>query len=185
MIWNSFRRGVIVVAMLKIVDMKQLKKMYKFWQRKEIAMIYKKRILVSFLVVVACILAANFAVAEETKPSGTISIESHSVALGFGVNWGHGTLKFKGKEYKFKIHGLSVIDLGVSSVSAVGEVYHLRHLSDFAGVFSAASAGWDVGSGVGATYLENQHDVVIKIKSKKQGVQFTLALGGLRVKLLE
>jgi hypothetical protein len=63
-------------------------------------MIYKKRRLVSFLVVVACMLAANFAVAEETKPTGTVTIESHTVALGFGVNWGHGTLKFKGKEYR-------------------------------------------------------------------------------------
>ena len=148
-------------------------------------MIYKKRILVSFLVVVACMLAANFAVAEETKPTGTVSIESHTVALGFGVNWGHGTLKFKGKEYKFKINGLSVVDLGVSNVSASGEVYHLRHLSDFAGTYNAASAGIAVGGGVGASYLENQHDVVLKIKSKKQGVQFTLAAGGLRVKLLE
>jgi hypothetical protein len=148
-------------------------------------MIYKKRILFSFLVVIACMLAANVAVAEETKPTGTVSIESHTVALGFGVNWGHGTLKFKGKEYKFKINGLSVVDLGVSNVSATGEVYHLRHLSDFAGTYNAASAGIDVGGGVGASYLENQHDIVLKITSKKQGVQFTLAAEGLRVKLLE
>jgi len=148
-------------------------------------MIYKKRVLASFLVVVACLLAANFAVAEETKPSGTITMESHSVALGFGVSWGHGTLKFKGKEYKFKVTGLSVVDLGVSNVSAVGEVYHLRHLSDFAGTYSAASAGIDVGRGVGASYLENQHDVVIHITSKKQGVQFTAAAEGIRIKLVE
>ena len=148
-------------------------------------MSYKNRITVSFLIIVACILAANFAVAEETKPSGTISIESHSIALGFGVSWGHGTLKFKGKEYKFKVTGLSVVDLGVSSVSATGEVYHLRHLSDFAGTYNAASAGIDVGGGVGASALENQHDVVIKITSKKQGVQFTLAAEGVRIKLVE
>jgi hypothetical protein len=136
-------------------------------------------------VAVACVLTANFAVAEEKTPSATIDIESHSIALGFGVNWGHGTLKFKGKEYKFKINGLSVVDLGVSNVSAAGEVYHLRHLSDFAGTYNAASAGIDEGGGVGASYLENQHDEVIKITSKKQGVQFTLAAEGLRVKLIE
>ena len=148
-------------------------------------MIYKKRILVSFLVVVACMLAANFAVAEETTPSGTITMESHSVALGFGVSWGHGTLKFKEKEYKFKVNGLSVVDLGVSNVSAAGEVYHLRHLSDFAGTYYAASAGIAVAGGAGASALENQHDVVIKITSKKQGVQFTLAGEGVRIKLVE
>jgi hypothetical protein len=147
-------------------------------------MIYKNRILISFFVVIACILVANFAVAGEA-PSGTISIESHSVALGFGVNWGHGTLKFKGKEYKFKVNGLSVVDLGVSSVSATGEVYHLRHLSDFAGTYTAASAGIAVAGGAGASYLENQHDVVLKLTSTKQGLQFTLAAEGVRIKLLE
>ena len=148
-------------------------------------MIYKKQIFVSFLVVIFCMLTVNFAGAEETKPSGTIAIESHSVALGIGVNWGHGTLKFKGKEYKFKVTGLSVVDLGVSNVSAVGEVYHLRHLSDFAGTYNAASAGIAVAAGAGASYLENQHDVVIKITSKKQGAQFTLAAEGLKLKLIE
>jgi hypothetical protein len=148
-------------------------------------MIYKSRILVVALVVAACVLAANFAVAGETEPSATITIESHSVALGFGVNWGHGTLKFKGKEYKFKMKGLSVVDLGASNVSATGKVYHLRHLSDFAGIYSAAAVGADVAGGFGSSYLENEHDVVIKIKSKKQGVQFTLALAGLRIKVIE
>ena len=148
-------------------------------------MTYRSRIQVSFMVVVACMLAANFAIADETQPSGTISIESHSVALGFGVTWGHGTLKYKGKEYKFKVNGLSVVDLGVSNVSATGEVYHLRHLSDFAGTYNAASAGIAVAAGAGASYLENQHDVVIKITSKKQGVQFTLAAEGARIKLVE
>jgi hypothetical protein len=37
-------------------------------------MIHKKRILFSFLVVVACMLAANVAVAEEATPTGTLSI---------------------------------------------------------------------------------------------------------------
>ena len=94
-------------------------------------------------------------------------------------------MKYKGKEYKFKVNGLSVVDLGVSNVSATGEVYHLRHLSDFAGTYNAASAGIAVAAGAGASYLENQHDVVIKITSKKQGVQFTLAAEGARIKLVE
>lgn len=148
-------------------------------------MIYKSRILVVALVVVACILTANFAVAEKTEPSATVTIDSHTVALGFGVNWGHGTLKFKGKEYKFKMKGLSVVDLGASNVSATGKVYHLRHLSDFAGIYSAATVGADVAGGFGGAYMENEHDVVLKIKSKKQGVQFTLALAGVRIKIVE
>jgi len=75
--------------------------------------------------------------------------------------------------------------LGVSTVEVTGEVYHLQHLSDFAGNYVAASAGIDAVKGAGATAMENEHDVVLILKSVKQGVQFTLAVGGARVKLLE
>ena len=144
-----------------------------------------KRISVSFLVLLAYLLASNIAVAADSKPSGTIPIESWSVALGFGVNWGQGVLHYNGKKYKFKINGLSVIDLGVSKVEATGTVYNLDHLSDFAGTYSAASAGANVVVGPGASYMENGNDVVIKLTSKKEGVQFTLAGGGVKIKLTE
>ena len=147
-------------------------------------MIYKK-IQASFLVLLACMLASNVAVAGGTDPDATITIESTTVALGFGVSWGHGTLKFKGKTYKIKVTGLSVVDLGVSKVSATGKVYHLDHVSDIAGTFYAASAGIDIGGGVGAVGMENENDVVIKLTSTKQGVQFTLAAEGVRIKLVE
>jgi len=148
-------------------------------------MIYKNRILVSLIAMIACILISTVAVAEQNKPSATVSISSHEIAFGIGISWGHGTLKFKGKEYKFKIHGLSVVDLGISGLDAAGEVYNLRYLSDFAGTYMAASAGMAIAGGAGATVLENQNDVVLHLKSTKQGVQFTLAAEGLRVKLLE
>jgi hypothetical protein len=143
------------------------------------------RILVILVVAVTCLVIQNISFAAQEQPSGTVSISSTSVAIGFGVNWGHGTLNFNGKEYKFKINGLSVVDLGVSSVEVTGEVYHLQHLSDFAGNYVAASAGIDAVKGAGATAMENEHDVVLILKSVKQGVQFTLAVGGARVKLLE
>jgi hypothetical protein len=146
---------------------------------------YKNRILISVFVAVVFIFSATAAVAEQEKPSGTITISSTSVAIGIGVNWGHGVLKFKGKEYKFKVNGLSVVDLGVSSISAAGEVYRLENLSDFAGTYYAGAAGIAVGGGAGVAAMENQHDVVIKLKSTKQGVQLTLAPSGVRIKLVE
>jgi hypothetical protein len=95
-------------------------------------------------------------------------------------------LKYKGKEYKFKLSGLSVVDLGVSKISATGEVYNLENLRDFTGNYITGSASAVVGqSGGGAAYLENEHDVTLKIKSKGDGVQFTLAPAGVRIKLEE
>ena len=57
-------------------------------------------------------------------------------------------------------------------------------MSDIAGNFYAA-AGIDIGGGVGAVAMENEHDVVIKLTSTKQGVQFTLASAGVMIKLVE
>ena len=77
----------------------------------------------------------------QSDTTGTVSIESKSVALGVGVSWGDGTLTFRGKQHKFSVEGLSVVDLGVSRVSAKGEVSDLKKLEDFAGTYAAAGAG--------------------------------------------
>src|SRR3970040_415069 len=52
------------------------------------------------------------------KASGTVTIESKSVALGVGVSWGDGKLHYKDKTHAFSVRGVSVVDVGVSKVSA-------------------------------------------------------------------
>src|SRR5262249_57556181 len=81
------------------------------------------------------------------EPSGKVAIESKSVAVGIGVTWGDGKLTYQGKEHRFTVNGLSVVDVGVSKVSTTGSVYHLKKLSDFAGNYAAAEAGGGVGAG--------------------------------------
>ncbi len=134
-------------------------------------------------VFLTCVFFSFATLASADEPSATVTIESTSVAIGIGVQWGHGTLKFQGKEYKFSVNGLSVIDLGVSSISATGNVYKLKNLSDFGGTYSAAEAGIAVGAGVGASTMENQNGVVIQLTSTKAGIKFKLAPEGIKVKL--
>ena len=43
------------------------------------------------------------AMAAEPPPSGHVTISSKAVALGVGVSWGDGNLKFGGKDYKFSV----------------------------------------------------------------------------------
>ncbi|WP_319550577.1 hypothetical protein [Desulfogranum marinum] len=138
---------------------------------------------VAALMILLLSVVGTAAIAEEEKPSGTVSIETKAVAVGVGFSWGEGVLTFQGKEYPFKIKGLSVIDLGISSISAQGEVYHLKNIPDFAGTFSAAEAGVAVGGGAGAQVMKNQNGVVMKLTSRKAGVQLKLAPEGLKVEL--
>ncbi len=134
-------------------------------------------------VFLTCVFFSFATLASADEPSATVTIESTSVAIGIGVQWGHGTLKFQGKEYKFSVNGLSVIDLGVSSISATGKVYNLKKLSDFAGTYTAAEAGIAVGAGVGAASMRNQNGVDMNLTSTKTGIKFKLAPEGLKIEL--
>jgi len=119
----------------------------------------------------------------DDKPSGTVTIESKSVALGVGVSWGDGKLRYKGKTHTFSVKGLSVVDLGVSKVSAKGKVFHLDKVEDFSGNYTAAQAGAAVGGGMSAVALKNQNGVVMELTSTQTGVKLTLAGEGIEVKL--
>ena len=68
---------------------------------------------------VLALLGAVAATAQQA-PSGKVTIESKTIAVGVGVSWGDGKLTYQGKEYPFSVDGLSVADLGVSKASAVG-----------------------------------------------------------------
>ena len=144
----------------------------------------RKQNLIASIILAVCVFFAGTVIAED-KPSGTIEISSKTIAIGIGVSWGHGTLKFEGKEYKFKVSGLSIVDLGIASVSAAGEVFNLKSVSDFAGTYSGGEAAAALAGGAGTATLKNQHGVKLKLKSKKQGVQLKLAPEGLKIKLVD
>ena len=122
-------------------------------------------------------------VSDSAAPDGTVSLTATSVAAGVGWVWGNGQLSFKGKPHTFKISGLSVVDAGVSSVTASGEVYNLAHLNDFSGNYTVASAGIALGGGAGASYLKNEHGVIIKLVETEQGLRFNLSGEGVKLTL--
>jgi hypothetical protein len=148
-------------------------------------MVKWNRKLIGLIVLFTCVLFAATAMAKDAQPSGTVSIELTSVAVGIGGEWGHGVLTFQGKEYKFKMNGFSVVDVGVSKISATGHVYHLKNVSDFAGTFSAAEAGIAIGAGAGASTMKNQNGVVMNLTSKKSGIKFKLAAEGVKIEMVE
>jgi hypothetical protein len=127
-------------------------------------------------------LLATGAVAEE-KPSATLEMTSKSVAVGVGFTWGSGTLKVKGQEHHFSIKGLSIVDVGVTKLSVVGEVYHLDKLESFNGTYVAASAGAVIAGGAEFTVMKNQNGVFIKMKSTQKGLKLKLAPEGVTLTL--
>jgi hypothetical protein len=116
-------------------------------------------------------------------PDATVSLDAGSVAAGIGYTWGHGKVNFKNTYHKFTISGLSLLDVGGASISATGYVYNLTNIDDFAGNYSAYSAGATIGGGGSVAYMKNEHGVVIKLTSTTGGLRFNLAASGVNVKL--
>ena len=134
------------------------------------------------IALVSIFLFTGNAIAED-KPSGTLKMETKSVAVGIGFSWGDGSLNLEGEEHKFSVKGLSVVDVGVTKISVSGEVYHLTKLEDFSGTYMAASAGLVVGGGAEGSVMKNQNGVSIRIVSTQKGIKLKLAPEGVTLTL--
>jgi len=99
------------------------------------------------LAVLASLGALNAAYAQVEQPSGTIEIASTSVAAGVGVVWGDGRSITGDANYGFSIQGLSVVDVGISSITTTGEVFDLKNPQDLAGNYVAGAAGLALAGG--------------------------------------
>ena len=111
-------------------------------------------------------------------PDATLKLTEGQVALGIGWSWGKGVLTYKGKDYPFKVDGLSVGSLGATEVKARGKVYNLKKLSDFNGNYVAAAAEGTVGVGAGVSKMENQNGVVVTLSSDTEGANLKIAAEG-------
>jgi len=128
-------------------------------------------------------LATTAVPAQSPEPSGKVSIDSTSIAAGIGVSWGDGILNFKGKQIRFSIDGLTLVDFGITKASAVGEVYNLTDPSKFEGNYVAGEAGFTLAGGMGGIAMRNQNGVVMILRSASQGARLQLGPSGMIIKL--
>jgi len=144
-----------------------------------------KRILCS-LAVAAMLLGLVYAVGaqpQEPYPLGTLTLESTQVAAGVGVTWGDGIMSFKGQQYRFKVQGLDAGAVGISKISAKGDVYNMKNPADFPGNYVAAQAGVAVIKGEIGLLMRNEKGVVINLKATQKGVQLSLGGQGLKISM--
>ena len=141
---------------------------------------HRKAIVLAVVVSVIALLAGP-ALADEKKVDATLKLTEGSVAAGIGWSWGHGTLTYKGKSYKVKVDGLTVGEIGMTDAKAKGNVYNLKSLDDFNGVYAAGGAGATAGQGKGAGALVNSNGVSILLTSITKGASLKIAAEGLKL----
>ena len=116
------------------------------------------------------------AVAGKT-PDGTVDMREVQAAYIGSGSAGSGTLSYRGKEHPFKVGGVGIGGIGLSTIDAQGEVYNLRDLSQFAGTYGQARYGFAIGStSAGDLWMQNESGVILHLKAKRTGL--ILSLGG-------
>jgi hypothetical protein len=135
----------------------------------------------AFVFAGASVLGASPALA---AADGTVALEIYKAGFIAGVTGGSGTLTFQGKTYPLTLGGVSLgATIGASKAELVGEVSNLKDAADIAGIYSAGQAGLAVAGGGKVAELKNSKGVVMKVKGKQIGLEFSLDLSGLQVSL--
>ena len=126
------------------------------------------------------------AATHHSKPNATLRLSGGGFALGIGVNWGSGTLTYKGKDYPVKVNGLSVGKVGMTGSSAYGEIFNLKHLQDFNGHYNVGAAGTrgvTLGGGKSGTLMTNQAGVIVRVSSTQKGVNVNATGSGVDMQI--
>ena len=121
---------------------------------------------------------------EGRKPSGFVAMREVQVAYLGNAGGGHGRLTYQSQSYPFRIAGLGVGGLGVSTADAEGEVYGLNGLAEFPGAYAAGQYGAVLGAAsVGDIWLKNEHDVVLHLKAKREGLMLSVGADAIDIRL--
>lgn len=114
--------------------------------------------------------------------TGTVSIRQVQVAfIGSGAIGG-GTLRFNKRTYEITVGGLGIGGIGASRLTATGSVYRLSNVEDFTGAYLQIREGWALGDeGRGTLWLRNAKGVVMRLATKRRGLQLSLGADGVLI----
>jgi hypothetical protein len=128
--------------------------------------------------------AARTATSPPAVPNATATFTSTNIAVGVGYSWGHGILTYRGRTYPFTVKGLNALGIGASTMNGTAEVFNLRNLDDFTGIYGAAGAGVAIGTvGEVAAVLRNGKGVEMRLNTQSDGLELSLAISGVNIVL--
>jgi hypothetical protein len=119
---------------------------------------------------------------EKLVQAGTVDIDQTRVAFMLSGNAGGGVLHYRGKDYPFSIGGLGIGGIGVSKLTASGQVYNMTDRTEFTGVYSQLRTGITVADqGTGKLWLKNGDGVVLKLQAKSKGLALSLGADAVNI----
>jgi len=117
------------------------------------------------------------------QPDATVNFSGGGVAFIGSIQWGGGTLHYRGRSVPIKVNGIGVGAIGANKFSAQGEVYNLHSVHDIVGTYTAINASATAGAGAGVVDMTNEKGVEIKARSTSAGLSLSLAPTGMSIQL--
>src|SRR5262249_30378857 len=115
---------------------------------------------------------------------GYVSIAFAKAGLIVGAGAGRGVLTYRGRDYPFRVSGLSVgLTAGATAMRLTGRVSGLREISDFSGTYDAVGAGGALVGGFGGVQLSNKKGVTMTLQGTEAGLGFAANRSGIRISL--
>ena len=141
---------------------------------------YKKLVSVMFI---STMLLTGSVFASEPVKSGTVEIDETQAGLIIGGSMGGGTLTVDGQSHSFKTGGIKLGGIGVHKMSLSGDVYELKNIEDFAGVYASFQMGGTLGyADKNSLWLKNTKGVKLNLKSTAgEGVALAIGVEGLKI----
>jgi hypothetical protein len=128
--------------------------------------------------------AGSFAQAAEKKlhPSGSVVIDQGQAGYIVTAGFGGGTLRTGGHSYAFRLGGLGIGGVGISSIKARGTVYNLGAVRNFPGQYVALRTGGVlINKSIGKLWLKNSNGVVMELKVQRKGLMLSTGVDGVVV----
>jgi hypothetical protein len=136
------------------------------------------------LAMVVLVICAGLATSSHAQAPGYVRVVFAKAGLIAGAGGGRGVLTYRGRDYPFRVSGLSLgVTIGASAMRLTGRVSGLREVKDFAGTYDAAGGGGAFVGGVGGVQLTNKKGVIITLQGIEAGMEFAANRSAIRISL--
>src|SRR5437879_4361208 len=136
------------------------------------------------IAVVAFLAAVLPATSSLAQAPGYVRVKLLKAGLMVGAGGGSGVLTYRGRDYPFRISGLSLgVTAGASVSRLEGWASGIRQVSDFAGIYSSVGGGGAFVGGFGGIQLGNEKGVKITLQGPRAGMEFAANLTEVRISL--
>jgi len=118
------------------------------------------------------------------QASGQVRVRIVKAGLLIGGGAGSGVLTYRGRDYPFKVSGVSFgITAGATIGRLDGRASGIREVGDFAGTYSSVGGGAALVGGINGVHLRNDKGVTIALQGPKAGMEFAANISKITISM--